>query len=39
MNLGVLLIVVGILLALFLHWSLGVLCIIVGAVLLVVPRL
>lgn len=39
MSLGVLLIVLGILCALLVHWGLGVLLIIVGAVLLVVPAL
>ena len=39
MNLGVLLIVLGIALAMFLHSALGALLVLVGALLLIIPEL
>jgi hypothetical protein len=39
MDLGLLLIVIGIVLALLVNYALGILCIVVGLVLLVWPRL
>lgn len=39
MNLALLLIVIGIALAVFVHYALGLICIVVGLVLLVFPRL
>jgi hypothetical protein len=39
MDLGLLLIVIGIVLALLVHYALGIACIVVGLVLLVWPRL
>lgn len=38
MPLGLLLIIVGIAVALLVHWTLGVLCVIIGLVLLIVGR-
>ena len=37
MNLAILLIVIGIILAILVHWGLGVLCIAIGLILLIVP--
>jgi len=39
MELGLLLVVIGIVLALLVHWGLGILCIVIGLVLLILPRL
>jgi hypothetical protein len=39
MELSILLIIIGIVLALLVSWPLGILCIIIGLVLLVLPRL
>ena len=39
MELSLLLIVIGIVLALLVHWGLGVACIVIGLVLLIWPRI
>ena len=39
MSLPILLIVIGIVLAVLVHWGLGVACILIGLVLLLLPRL
>ena len=39
MDLALFLIIVGILVAVLVHWSLGVLLLVVGLVLLIIPRL
>lgn len=39
MNLGLLLVLIGIVVALLVHWGLGVLILLVGVVLLVLPSL
>ncbi len=39
MSLAILLIVIGIVLAILVHYALGIICIVVGLVLLLLPRL
>ncbi len=39
MSLPILLIVIGIVLAVLVHWGLGVACILIGLVLLLLPRM
>ena len=39
MSAGLFLILLGIVLAIFVHYGLGILCILIGLVLLIVPRL
>jgi hypothetical protein len=39
MNLALLLIIIGIVLAILVHYALGILCIVIGLVLLLWPRL
>ncbi len=39
MSLSILLIVIGIVLAVLVHWGLGVACILIGLVLLLLPRM
>lgn len=39
MGLGLLLIVVGIVLAVLVHYALGIVCILVGLALIIIPRL
>jgi hypothetical protein len=39
MPLSLLLIVIGIVLAIFVHYALGIICIVIGLVLLLLPRL
>jgi hypothetical protein len=39
MSLGLLLIVIGIVLAILVHYALGIVCILIGLALIIVPRL
>jgi len=39
MSLGLLLIIIGIVLAVLVHYALGIVCVLVGLALIVVPRL
>jgi hypothetical protein len=39
MSLALLLIVIGIILAILVHYALGIICIVIGLVLLLLPRL
>lgn len=39
MNLAILLIIIGIVLAVFVHYLLGLICVVIGLVLLVAPAL
>jgi hypothetical protein len=39
MDLGLLLIILGLVIAVLVHWGLGVLLVIIGLVLLIVPRI
>jgi hypothetical protein len=39
MSLALLLIVIGIVLAIFVHWGLGIACVVIGLVLLVWPAI
>ncbi len=39
MSLSILLIIIGIVLAILVHYALGIICIVVGLVLLLLPRL
>ena len=39
MELGLLLIVIGIVLAIFVHYGLGIACIVIGLVLIIWPRI
>jgi succinate dehydrogenase/fumarate reductase cytochrome b subunit len=39
MSLGLLLIIIGIVLAILVHYALGIVCILIGLALIIVPRL
>lgn len=39
MSLGILLIIIGIVLAVLVHYAVGIVCVLVGLALIVVPRL